>query len=154
MKNGSTLFLKGVIYLLGAFIFGVCIIIVGNVVGNPDAKMYAPALLGMVVAAIPFFYALYQGLLLLSYIEKNTAFSEDSVKAVQRIEYCAFAISTIYALGMPFLINAADKDDAPGAVIIWLVFIFASLVTGVFATVLRKLLRSGLDIKSENDLTV
>jgi len=153
MKQGSTLFLKSVIYLFGLAVLGLCVIIVGvSVSGN--AGIVLPILLGMFVAALPFFYALYQGLLLLRYIEKGTAFSELSVKAIQNIKYCAFSISVLYAAGMPYIIYVADKDDAPGAVLMGLVFIFAPLITSVFAAVLEKLLRNAIDIKSENDLTV
>src|SRR3989344_1581496 len=153
MKQGSTFFLKSVIYLLGLAALGLCVIIIGvNVAGN--AGMFLPVMLVMLIAAIPFFYGLYQGLLLLNYIEKGTAFSELSVKAIKNIKYCAFTISVLYAAGMPFIIYVADKDDAPGAVVIGLVFIFAPLITSVFAAVLEKLLQNALDIKSENDLTI
>src|SRR3989338_3207180 len=153
MKQGSTLFLKSVIYLLGLAVLGLCVIIIGvSISGN--AGMFLPVMLVMLTAAIPFFFGLYQGLLLLSYIEKGTAFSELSVKAIQNIKYYAFTISVLYALGMPYIIYVADKDDAPGAVLMGLVFIFAPLVTSVFAAVLEKLLRNAIDIKSRSDLTV
>ena len=108
----------------------------------------------MLIAAVPFFHGLYQALLLLRYIDSNTAFSELSVKAIQNIKYCAFTISVLYAAGMPYIIYVADKDDAPGAVLMGLVFIFAPLITSVFAAVLEKLLQNAIDIKKENDLTV
>ncbi|MDO8576004.1 MAG: DUF2975 domain-containing protein [bacterium] len=153
MKQGSTLFLKSVIYLIGLAVLGICVIIVGvSVSGN--GGMYLPVLLVMGAAAVPFFFALYQGMLLLSYIDKNTAFSELSVKAIKNIKYCAFTISALYAAAMPLIIYVADKDDAPGVVAMGLVFIFAPLITGVFSAVLQKLLQNGIDIKSENDLTV
>ena len=153
MKEGSTLFLKSVIYLIGLVVLGICVII-GGVTISGNAGMYLPMLAIMFITAIPFFFALYQGLLLLRYIDNNTAFSESSVTAIKNIKYCAFTISTIYAAGMPFVIRIAEKDDAPGAVFIGLVIAFAFLVTGVFAAVLQKLLQNAIDIKSENDLTV
>jgi len=153
MKQGSTLFLRMVIYLIGLAVLGICIIIAGvSISGN--AGMFLPVLLIAAVAAVPFFYGLYQAVLLLRYIDKNTAFSELSVKAIKNIKYCAFIISVLYAAGMPYIIYVADKDDAPGAVMLGLVFIFAPLITSVFAAVLEKLLQNALDIKSENDLTV
>src|SRR3989344_1514970 len=153
MKHGSTLFLKSVMYLIGLAILGLCVILLGvSISGN--AGMFLPVTLIMLLAALPFFFGLYQGLLLLRYIEKGTAFSQLSVKAIQNIKYCAFAISVLYAAGMPYIIYVADKDDAPGAVMMGLVFIFAPLVTCVFAAVLEKLLRNAIDIKAENDLTV
>lgn len=145
--------MKSVIVLLGLVALGVCIIIVGvSVSGN--AGMYLPVLIGIFITAIPFFFALYQGIMLLRYIEQNTAFSAASVKAIQTIEYCAFTISALYAAMMPLIIRAAHLDDAPGAVLIGLVFITAPLVTGVFAAVLQRLLQNAIDIKFENDLTV
>lgn len=153
MKQGSTLFLKLVIYLIGLAVLGLCVII-GGVSISGNAGMYLPILLCIFITAMPFFFALYQGLLLLNYIEKGTAFSERSVKAIQNIKYCAFTISVIYAASMPIIIMVAEKDDAPGAVLMGLVFIFAPLVTGVFAAVLQKLFQNAIDIKSENDLTV
>jgi len=145
--------LKSVIYLIGFAVLAVCVII-GGVSISGNAGVYLPILLIMGVAAIPFFFGLYQGLLLLSYIEKGTAFSELSVKAIKNIKHCAFTISVLYAAGMPYIIYVADKDDAPGAVVIGLIFIFAPLITSVFAAVFQKLLQSAIDIKSENDLTV
>ena len=153
MKQGSTLFLKSVIYLIGLAVLGLCVIL-GGVSISGNAGMFLPVTLIMLIAAIPFFFGLYQGILLLNYIEKGTAFSELSVKAIKDIKYCAFTISVLYAVGMPYIIYVAEKDDAPGAVMLGLVFIFAPLITSVFAAVLEKLLQKALDIKSENDLTV
>ncbi|MBI2048602.1 MAG: DUF2975 domain-containing protein [Parcubacteria group bacterium] len=153
MKQGSTFFLKSVIYLIGLAVLALCVII-GGVITSGNAGMYLTVTLVMLVAAVPFFYALYQGLLLLGYIESNSAFSDLSVKAIKNIKYCAFTISAIYAAAMPLIITVAEKDDAPGAVMIGLVCIFAPLITGVFAAVLQKLLQNAIDIKSENDFTV
>ncbi len=153
MHFGSTLFLKVVIYCIGLAVLGLLIIFAGvSVSGN--AGMYLPLLLFMFVPAVPFFYALYQGLLLLRYIDMNTAFSEKSVNAIRTIKHCAFSISVLYAAGMPLIIYLADKDDAPGVVLIGLVFIIVPLIVGVFAAVLEILLTNVLEIKSENDLTV
>ena len=153
MRQGSTLFLKVVIYIIGLAVLALCVII-GGVTISGNAGMNLPILLVMGVAAIPFFIGLYQGVLLLRYIDKNTAFSEMSVKGIRNIKYCAFTISVLYAAGMPYIIYVADKDDAPGAVVIGLVFIFAPMITSVFAAVLERLLQNAIDIKSENDLTV
>jgi hypothetical protein len=56
--------------------------------------------------------------------------------------------------GMPLLYLMAEADDAPGIIVIGLVLIFASMVIGVFAAVLQKLLQEAIEIKAENDLTV
>lgn len=145
--------MKVVIYLIALAVLALCVII-GGVSVSGNGGIYLPMLIVMLIAAAPFFFALYQSLLLLSYIDSNTAFSDLSVKAIQNIKYSAFTISALYAASMPLIIYVADKDDAPGAVLMGLVFIFAPLVTGVFAAVLQRLLQNAIDIKSENDLTV
>lgn len=153
MKEGSTLFLKVVIYLLGLAVLGLCIII-GGVSISGNAGMYLPVLIVALAAGAPFFFALHQGLKLLDYIDRNIAFSDLSVRAIKNIKNSAFAISVLYAGAMPYIVYVADKDDAPGAVMIGLVFTMAPLVVSVFAAVLQKLLQQAIDIQAENDLTV
>ena len=102
---------------------------------------------------MPFYFALYQAFKLLRYIDKNTAFSELSVKALKNIKYCAITISGLYVLGLPLFHFIAKKVDPP-IVLMGLIIIFASLVIAVFAAVLQRLLQEAINIKSENDLTV
>lgn len=148
------MFLRGVIFLIGAGVLTLCIFVLPRVIGSIDLGGYDPILIGMYVPAIPFFIALHQALKLLGFIDKNTAFSPLSVTALKNIKYCAITISGLYAAGMPYIFYVADKDDAPGVVAIGFVIIFASFVIAVFAALLQKLLQKAIDIKSENDLTV
>ena len=106
------------------------------------------------VSAIPFYFALYQAFKLLSYIDKNQAFSDLSVKALKTIKYCASTISILYIAGLPLFYLVGDKDDAPGIIVIGLVMVFASMVIAFFAAVLQMLLKEAIDIKSDNDLTI
>ncbi len=154
MKNGSTLFLKLVIYLMGLAVLVLCLFVLPRVIGSIDLGGYDPILIGMYLPAIPFFIALNYGLKLLSYIDKNIAFSELSVKALKYIKYCAVAISLFYIAGMPYIFHVAEADDAPGVVLIGLIFASAPIVIAVFAAVLQKLLQNAIEIKSENELTV
>ncbi len=154
MKRGTTFFLRAVIYLIGAGVLAICVFVLPIGIMSDQTDYYRPLLIGMYVPAIPFFFALYQSLKLLRYIDKNTAFSELSVQALKNIKYCGVAISALYTVGMPYIVYAADRDDAPGAVAIGLIIIFASAVIAVFAGLLQKLLQSAIDIKAENDLTV
>jgi len=155
MKQISTLFLKLVISLIGLTVLALCIFLLVATISSGEARDYLPILLGiMYIAAIPFFFALYQTLKLLIYIDKSKAFSDLSVKALKNIKYCAIVISALYAAGMPYLVYVADKDDAPGLTALGFIIIIASIVIATFAAVLQKLLQEALDIKSENDLTV
>jgi hypothetical protein len=83
-------------------------------------------------AAIPFYFALYQAFELLSYIDKNKAFSELSVIALKKIKYCAILICSLHVLGLPLFYLVADKDDAPGLIFVGMVIPFASMVIAVF----------------------
>ncbi|MBW7453230.1 DUF2975 domain-containing protein [Paenibacillus sepulcri] len=160
MKRGTTLFLKVAVILIGIPVLALCIFLVPKI-ANYAVELYPDmtylkllVFIDLYASAIPFYFALYQAFNLLSYIDKNTAFSELSVRALKTIKNCAIAISGLYAAGMPLFYLIAEKDDAPGIIVIGLTIIFASMVIAVFAAVLQKLLKEAIDIKSENDLTV
>ncbi|AKI92326.1 DUF2975 domain-containing protein [Bacillus subtilis] len=160
MNRMSTIFLKIALVLIGIPILALCIFLVPKM-ANYSAELFPNiayikylVFIYLYVTAIPFYFALYQAFKLLSYIDKNKAFSGLSVRALKNIKYCAVTISIFYAAGMPVFYLMAEIDDAPGIIVIGLVIIFASMVIAVFAAVLQKLLKEAIDIKSENDLTV
>ncbi|WP_338259398.1 DUF2975 domain-containing protein, partial [Bacillus anthracis] len=141
-------------------VLAMCIFLVPNI-GNFAAELYPEmayikylVFINLYATAIPYYFALYQTFKLLNYIDKNNAFSELSVKALKNIKYSALAISVLYVLGMPLFYLVAERDDAPGIIVIGMIIIFASMVIAVFAAVLQRLLKDAIDIKSENDLTV
>ncbi|MBS4210217.1 DUF2975 domain-containing protein [Bacillus sp. FJAT-50079] len=156
----ETIFLKFTVVLMGLPVLALCIFILPKIAVffaelNPKlAFLQYPFLIGLYIAAIVFFVALYQTLKLLSYIDRNLAFSELSVQALKNIKYCAITISALFVVFMPLIYLMAEVDDAPGLILIGLVIIFACMVVAVFAAVLEKLLKNAIDIKSENDLTV
>jgi len=156
----ETLFLKIAVILMGLPVLALCIFLLPEIAEyfaelNPklDFLQY-PFLIGLYVTAIVFFVALFQTLKLLSYIDKNQAFSELSVKALKNIKYCAITISALYVVFMPLIYLMAEIDDAPGIILIGMVIIFGCMVITVFAAVLQKLLKNAIDIKTENDLTI
>lgn len=159
IKNG-TLFLKTSLIVLGLMVLGLCILMFVGLAGEGIRNMsyfdrlVSPLVLIMYIAAIPFYIALFQAWKLLSYIDKSIAFSELSAEALKNIKYCAFTISVLYISALPQFFILAQADDAPGVVIIGLMFVGASLTIAVFAAVLQKLVESAMVIKSENDLTV
>ncbi|WHY21982.1 DUF2975 domain-containing protein [Paenibacillus sp. G2S3] len=160
MKQGSTLFLKIVIVLIGIPVLALCIFLV-PAIANYAVELYPDysfikylIFIDLYASAIPFYIALYQAFKLLGYIDKNNAFSDFSVKVLKNIKNCAITICGVYVAGMPLYYLISEKDDAPGIIIIAMVMIFASMVIAVFAAVLQKLLKEAIDIKSENDLTV
>jgi O-antigen/teichoic acid export membrane protein len=154
MKFGSTLFLKGVVALIGLVVLAILVFALPAGIMSDNTGDYRPILAGLYLPAIPFYLALYQTLKLLSYVEHDNAFSEKSVTALKKIKNYGFIIGTIFTVGLPYIFMVADKDDAPGVILVGMVIAGAAYSIGVFSAVLQKLLRNAIDIKTENDLTV
>jgi Protein of unknown function (DUF2975) len=160
VRKGTTLFLKGALFAIGILVLSLCIFIIPKI-GTLAAELYPDMryLQGLIVldlfaTALPFYVALYQALQLLNYIDASKAFSDLSVRALKKIKYCALIISILYVFGLPMFYLLAERDDAPGLIVIGLVMIFAALVIAVFAAVLETLLAEAIEMKSEYDLTV
>jgi len=163
MKRGSTLFLKIAVILMGIPVLALCLFLLPQIAneaneaaerGSDLAFVVYGILMIMYVSAIPFYFALYQSFNLLSYIDKNKAFSKLSVGALKKIKNCAIIISGLYMVALPFVYIMAEVDDAPGLIIVGMIPIFASMVVAFFAAVLQRLLKEAIDIKEENDLIV
>ncbi len=160
MEKGTTLFLKSVLIVMGLPILAFCILILPSIAKeilgyHPEYSTFIYAVLVVMYAtAIPYYMALYQSFKLLNLIDANMAFSDLSVKALKNIKQCAYAISIMYTLIMPFFYILGEFDDAPGIILIGLTLIFASTVIAFFAAILQKLLKDAIEFKSENDLTV
>lgn len=159
MKRETRL-LKLAVFMIGLPILALCLVglpwLAYDVTKqNWDfAILLYPILVTLWLTAIPFFFALTQAFRLLGYIDQNKAFSPLSLKAIGRIKHCATLITSLFTLGLPFFYFLAEKDDAPGVILIGLILIFASFVIAVFAALLQKLLANAIEIKSEHDLTV
>lgn len=159
MKQVTTHFLKLAVIFIGIPVLALCIFFVPKLafaVSDFLKINYLKYIIYTILygSALPFYFALYQAFKLLSYIDKNKAFSELSVIALKKIKYCAISICSIHVLGLPLFYFVADKDDAPGLIFVGMVIPFASMVITVFAAVLERLLQEAINIKSENDLTV
>lgn len=163
MNRGSTLFLKVAVIFIGIPVLALCIFVLPQIAmiafeefkkGAQLAYVVFGILLVMYASTIPFYFALYQALKLLGYIDKNQAFSLVSVTALKKIKHCAITISILYIVALPLIYVIAEWDDAPGLIVIGMVMVGAPFVIAVFAAVLQRLLKEAIDIKSENDLTV
>ncbi|GMK41923.1 membrane protein [Paenibacillus sp. CCS19] len=158
MERGTTLFLKLTLIVIALPVLALCVYGLPRIAMDPGDDypaywVYLLVALGY-ASAIPYFTALVQSYKLLSYIDKNIAFSELSVKALKIIKYSAFTFSFLYAIALPLFYYIAENDDAPGVILIGMTFAGAAFVVAVFAAVLQRLLKNAIDIKSENDLTV
>ncbi|MGO1059471.1 DUF2975 domain-containing protein [Planococcus sp. FY231025] len=158
-KKVSTLFLKAVLVFMGLVVLAICIFGL-PLIAAQDAEMHPetaylqyPFLISAYIFFVPFFIALYQTFKLLTYIDRNEAFSERSIKALNVIKYCALAIIAFIVLGELATILLID-DDITHIITLGGIGAFASSVIAVFAALLQKLLKNAIEIKKENDLTV
>ncbi|MDN5275861.1 MAG: hypothetical protein JWN33_510 [Candidatus Saccharibacteria bacterium] len=152
MQRSSSILLRITIFIIGLFILGLCLFVLPE--GWSDEEAYRPIIAGMYLAALPFFYGLYQALKILGYIDRNQAFSLLSILALKRIKYAAMAITALYAVGLPYFYVRAQHDDAPGLLAIAIIITLASATVALFATLLQKLLGQAVTMKAEQDLTV
>ncbi|MCM3388899.1 DUF2975 domain-containing protein [Ureibacillus chungkukjangi] len=160
-KRSSTVFLKAVLILIGIVVLAVClfglpVLASRDAAKHPDTAYLQFFFLGYVyILCTPIFGALYQALKILSYIDKNEAFSNISVRALRFIKRCAITIVILILIGVItsiFLFNG--KEDITGIIMLALLSIFASCIIATFAAVLQRLLQKAINIKSENDLVV
>ncbi|KGI86720.1 MULTISPECIES: DUF2975 domain-containing protein [unclassified Exiguobacterium] len=156
----ETVFLRLAVFVLAVPIVAACLFLLPYIwreaveSGSWIEDSIRPIVIGMYVSAIPFFLALFQAFMLLRLIDRDEGFSYRAVQSLRMIKYCALAITAVYIGTLPFFYWFAERDDAPGFLLIGLVFVFAAFVVAVFAELLQKLLKRAIDMKQENDLTV
>src|SRR6478609_6301157 len=157
MKRSSTIFLQIVVVLIG---IGALALMLWepHVEGvNAHATLFEmyfnPFVAYAYTASIPFFVALYQAFKVLGYAGQNQVFSQEAVKSLRIIKYCALSIIGFVAVG-EISIMLGDSDDRAGGVFIGLLISFGSLVIAAAAAMFERILQSAVDMKLENDLTV
>jgi len=156
MKQSSTIFLQGVIVLIGIGTLAIMIrfpLTEGRAENLDLFSIYSdPFILYGYAASIPFFIALYKAFKLLGYIGQNKAFSLDSVKTLSSIKYCAIVLSIFIVMAGLYIRIFHNKDDDPaGFLAMCMVTTFVSLVVATAAAVFEKILQNGMNIKSENE---
>ena len=156
MKQRSTIFLQGVIVLIGIVALAIMIrvpLTEGRAENLDLFSIYAdPFILYGYSASIPFFIALYKAFKLLGYIGQNKAFSLNSVRTLSSIKYCAIVLSIFIVMAGLYIRIFHNKDDDPaGFLAMCIVTTFVSLVVATAAAVFEKILQNGMDIISENE---
>lgn len=153
MKKYSDWFLRAALVAMGAFILFLCIIMF-SAFTDPRNAEFKLLVCGLYLAALPFFYALYQAWLLLDLIRASKAFSQASVNALGTVSYCGAIIAGVLLLCSPLFYNISQREDAPGVFAICLMIVFMAMVISVFTSLLKMLFQNAVDIKAENDFTV
>ncbi|MBG9586112.1 DUF2975 domain-containing protein [Cytobacillus firmus] len=154
-KQGSTTFLKVIILLIGIAVLALCIfwlpeIAIKDAKVHPDTAYFLiPFLVCAYGFCITLSVALYQSFKLLTYIERNNAFSELSLKSLNVIKKCAFTVIFLILLGIVSLrvLAKATGDDAAGPTSLSLIGILATSIIAGIMDVLQKPLKNFLDKK-------
>lgn len=157
MDRGSTIFLRVVIALIAIAGLAVCIVALPGTFAREAAKTPDTAyqiylfLAGAYVMATLFFFALYQAFRLLTYIDRNEAFSELSVKALRHIKRSAMAVGflTVTGIAAVMVLTAGTGEDIAGVVMIGLIMTFASSVFAAIAAVLQRQVQKAINVKNE-----
>jgi len=159
MKRGSTIFLQIVIVFIGIGAFALLVWeprIEGRNVHATNFEIYFkdPFLVLVYIGSIPFFAALYQAFKMLGYVGQNKVFSQEAVKALRTIKYCAIAIIGFVVVEEIIIMLTHGSDDPAGGVFMGILITFGSIVIATAAAIFERILQNAVDIKSENDLTV
>ena len=154
LERSSTLFLKLILLVLSIGILVVFGFLLYQITQSDSLGYYRPILIGVVISTIPLLYIFYQAFNLLNNIDKDLSLTDSSVNSLRIIKVCSFLISLMYLIGSPFIFNVAERDDAPGVVLINIILIIGPFSVGVFAYILQKLLINAIGYKSENELTI
>lgn len=159
MKKSSTIFLQSIILLIGIVTLGFLIWepqIEGVNAHATNFEIYFkdPFLALVYLGSIPFFIGLYKAFKVLGYARQNKVFSEVAVKALRTIKYCALLTIGFVVIEEVFIILNHGNDDAAGGIFMGVIIAFASVVIATLAAIFEKILQNGVDIKSENELTV
>jgi hypothetical protein len=158
VKRGSTTFLKVIIFLAGIAVLALCIwlpeIAILDARVHPDTAYFLiPFLVCAYGFCITFSVVLYQAFKLLTYIERNNAFSELSLKSLEVIKKCTFAVIFFIVLGIVSLkvLSKVTGDDPAGPISLSLMGILATSIIAAIVDVLQKPLKNILELKPEND---
>lgn len=158
VKRGSTTFLKVIIFLIGIAVFAVCIFLLPeaatrDAIERPGDYSLYPLLVCAYGICITFSVALYQVFKLLTYIEKNNAFSEFSLQSLKVIKNCIFTVIFFILLAIVYLRVHAQftGDDAAGPISLGLMGILATSIIAAIVDVLQKPIKNVLVSQPKNN---
>lgn len=106
MQKINYVFLSSTLILTCIFFLLMCVFVLPRIAQetvfiHPEVTyLKYPILLGMYATALPFFYALYETLIMIKIIECQSIISSRIVQGLNRIKYCAFVIILLYVIGI------------------------------------------------------
>lgn len=161
MKKGLTIFLQVVIVAVSIAMLAALILeprfegVNANATSFHDIYLDDPFLAYIYIAFISAYVGAYQAFKLLNYIRRNEEFSQPAVKALRALKYASLIFAG-FIVGAEIMIMAHrnESDDIAGGVMMGLFLILVSVVVAANAAMHERIWQKGIDIKTENDLTV
>ena len=144
MQKLNIIFLRTVIISTGLLVLSLCVFVLPSLAQetahlNPKvAYLQYPILLGMYATAIPFFYALYETLKMITLIERESVFSILLEQGLNYIKYCAYIILVLYISGF-FLLDYTNALP-PLVALIGIVIILITILVATGAAFLKYVL--------------
>lgn len=147
MQRDSSIFSRTVITLLASAALAVCLGWLPGTISQEVAKQRPGTeyllylfLAYVTVLSIPFFFGLYQGVKLLSQLDGNQTFPENSAGPLRWIKFSALAVSALLVAGIAaLLVLARGKDeDLTGIVAPALLVTLLSTGVAIMAAVVQQ----------------
>ena len=159
MKRISIIFLQVVVVLVGIAALAIMIrfpMTEGRAQNLDLFSIYAdPFILYGYASSIAFFVALYKAFQILGYIGQNKLFSQNAIRILRTIKYCAITLSILIVLaGIYIKIFHSKEDDPAGFLAMCIVTTIISIAVATAVAVFERTLQNAVDMKTENDLTI
>lgn len=91
---------------------------------------------------------------ILNFIKGAEAFSAKTLEVVSKIKKLILLISIVFLGILPFFYRVADRQDAPGVLVIGLAFVSIPFTAFVFSQIVEELFKSATELKSDSELTI
>lgn len=91
---------------------------------------------------------------ILNFIKGAEAFSVKTLKVVSQIKKLILLVSIVFVGILPFFYRVADRQDAPGVMVIGLAFVSIPFTAFIFTQIVEELFKSATELKSDSELTI
>jgi hypothetical protein len=98
--------------------------------------------LSIYIMSFPFFVILYKAFITLHLIKIEQFYSLKTVKNFKVIKVCAYSITLVVFVDLPFLYLLADYEDAPGLLLVGIIIFGVSLFIALFITRFKLLIET------------
>ena len=143
MKRNLLIFIQIVVVLIGIGVF-VFMLWEPHLEGrNAQATLFEiyfkdPFLACAYIASIAFFVGIHQAFKALGYARQDKTFSQETVKALRTIRFCAIIIIGFVVAGVIFILRNHGNDDPAGGIAIGILITLGSIVTALVARMLER----------------